>query len=125
MAVESIEASVQYGDLKGEALADWSADFGKGRHSLLQALGLDLEGYYPAVVYVWAGENSWGDRSPGIYLTIYAAPQEGATGVDVVKIMTKISPLKFFWLFKRFSLSIKEREWRGCDELDVASTISI
>lgn len=125
MEREKLRARVQYRDYHGEAAADDADFYVNGTHDLFGALGVPLENHHAIAFHLWAGENSWGRRRPGIYLDIFAVELGAKPGAPVVKVSLKLSPLKLFWLFKRLSVVLKRRGWEAVKGVRVERTISV
>lgn len=114
MGQENFHASVQYGDMKGSAIADKHDNLCMSRY--LEEQGLIQEGEILIGIEMWSGEVHGRTQDRPVRVTAVVATGEGydniSAAVDsgnplhVRKIDLEMPLNEFFGLFKRFAVTI-------------------
>lgn len=114
MGQENFHASVQYGDMKGSAIADKHDNLCMSRY--LESQGLIQEGEILVGIEMWSGEVHGRTQDRPVRVTAVVATGEGydniSAAVDsgnplhVRKIDLEMPLNEFFGLFKRFAVTI-------------------
>lgn len=114
--METLKASVQYGDFEGTAAADEGSD--KSLHQFLEEKGLISGGEFLVGIRAYVGENFGGKaQRPWIRALIangegydnVAAQIDKADPLELTEREIDISIEEFVGLFKRFSVVLTKR----------------